>query len=99
MSAFVDWIEKEVKGIPGALATSVKNDVSTAYQQAVGNIRNDAANAVNQTGAALTSGLAGRIAPAGSAPVTIPLSSGQLLAVAAGLALLIGFVIYEAVKK
>jgi hypothetical protein len=99
MSALVDWIEGEVKGIPGALVKSVQTDISNAVGQAVGNIRTDAANAVNQSGAAITSGLAGKLAPGGSTPVTIPLSSGQLLAVAAGLALLIGFALYEAVKK
>lgn len=93
------WLEEEVKAIPGRVIDNAQTDVSNTATDLWGRLRTDVANAVNQLGAAATSGIAGKIAPAGSQPVTIPLSSGQVLALVIGVALLIGGAAYLVVRK
>jgi hypothetical protein len=99
MTSWLSWISDEVKKIPGQLVDDIKTDVSNAASSAWNNIRTDAANAVNQLGAAGTSQLAGGIAPSGSRPVSIPLSSGQLVAVAGGIAVLIAIAVYTLTRR
>lgn len=89
LSSGLDWIENEVKAIPGALVSKTQTDVSTTASSLWDRLRTDVANAVNQLGAAATSSAAGKIAPGGQQPVTIPLSSGQVLAVVLVVGLLI----------
>lgn len=98
MGNWFEWIKDEVREIPAQLFENVKHNVSSAAQTAWDKIRTDVGNAVNQIGAAATSSVAGNVSPAGRQPLTIPLSSGQALAIMAALALLIGFAVYKAVK-
>jgi hypothetical protein len=98
MTSWLEWLEDEVKEIPSKLVDTVKREVSNAAGNLWDNVRTDVGNAINQVGSAITTKAAGTVAPAGRSPVTIPLSSNQLLLLVAALVAVVGFVIYKAVK-
>lgn len=98
MSGFT-WLEDEVKAIPGRVIDNARTDISSTATDLWGRLRTDVANAVNQMGAAAVSSVSGTIAPPGSQPLTIPLSSQQVLALTVAAVVLLGGGVYLLARK